>query len=80
MQHPVAEAVGPTGQKAYTKANIRMEDDVVVMVDAGAPVNGTTGDNFAGTGSLYVDSTAGKLYINTGAISNPTWIVVGTQT
>jgi hypothetical protein len=53
---------------AYTKANIRMEDDVVVMVDAGAPVNGTTGDDFAGTGSLYVDSTAGVLYINTGAI------------
>jgi hypothetical protein len=23
---------------AYTKANIRMEDDVVVMVDAGVPV------------------------------------------
>jgi hypothetical protein len=42
-------------------------------------VNGTTGDNFAGTGSLYVDSTAGVLYINTGAISNPTWVVVGTQ-
>ena len=57
-----------------------MEDDVVVMVDAGAPTNGTTGDNFAGVGSLYIDSTAGKLYINTGAISNPTWTVVGTQT
>jgi hypothetical protein len=80
MQDPVADAGGPSGVKAYTKANIRMEDDVVVMVDAGAPTNGTTGDNFAGTGSLYVDSTAGKLYINTGAISNPTWVVVGTQT
>jgi hypothetical protein len=80
MQDPIADAGGPSGVKAYTKANIRMEDDVVVMVDAGVPTNGTTGDNFAGTGSLYVDSTAGKLYINTGAISNPTWIVVGTQT
>jgi hypothetical protein len=28
---------------------------------------------------LYVDSTAGVLYINTGAINNPTWVVVGTQ-
>lgn len=63
----------------YKNANIRMEQDVCVMVDAGAPVNGTTGDNFAGTGSLYVDTTAGKLYINTGAISNPTWVVVGSQ-
>jgi len=80
MQDPVADAGGPSSIKPYIKANIRMEDDVVVMVDAGVPTNGTTGDNFAGTGSLYVDSTAGKLYINTGAISNPTWIVVGTQT
>jgi len=80
MQDPVLDGGGPSGVIPYTKANIRMEDDVVVMVDAGAPVNGTTGDNFAGTGSLYVNSTAGVLYINTGAISNPTWVVVGTQT
>jgi len=80
MQDPIADGGGPSGVIPYTKANIRMEDDVVVMVDAGAPVNGTTGDDFAGTGSLYVDSTAGVLYINTGAISNPTWTVVGTQT
>ena len=80
MQDPIADGGGPSGVIPYTKANIRMEDDVVVMVDAGAPTNGTTGDNFAGTGSLYVDSTAGVLYINTGAISNPTWVVVGTQT
>jgi hypothetical protein len=79
MQDPIADGGGSSGVIAYTKANIRMEDDVVVMVDAGAPVNGTTGDDFAGTGSLYVDSTAGVLYINTGAISNPTWVVVGTQ-
>ena len=80
MQDPIADGGGPSGVIPYTKANIRMEDDVVVMVDAGAPTNGTTGDNFAGVGSLYVDSTAGKLYINTGAIDNPTWTVVGTQT
>jgi hypothetical protein len=79
MQDPVADAGGPSGVIPYTKANIRMEDDVVVMVDAGAPVNGTTGDNFAGTGSLYVNSTAGVLYINTGTISSPTWVVVGSQ-
>jgi len=80
MQDPVADGGGPSSITPYQKANIRMEDDVVVMVDAGAPVNGTTGDNFAGTGSLYVDSTAGKLYINTGAIASPNWVVVGTQT
>jgi hypothetical protein len=80
MQDPVADAGGPTSVFPYSKANIRMEDDVVVMVNTGPPDNGITGDNFAGTGSLYVDSTAGVLYINTGAISNPTWVVVGTQT
>jgi hypothetical protein len=80
MQDPVLDGGGPSSVIPYTKANIRMEDDVVVMVNTGAPVNGTTGDNFAGTGSLYVDSTGGKLYINTGLISNPTWVVVGTQT
>jgi len=80
MQDPIADGGGPSGVIPYTKANIRMEDDVVIMVNAGAPVNGTTGDNFAGVGSLYIDSTAGVLYINTGSISNPTWTVVGTQT
>ena len=80
MQDPVADAGGPSGVIPYKKANIRMEDDVCILVDAGVPTNGTTGDNFAGTGSLYVDSTSGVLYINTGAISNPTWVVVGTQT
>jgi hypothetical protein len=54
MQDPVADGGGSSGVIAYTKANIRMEDDVVVMVDAGVPVNGTTGANFAGTGSMYV--------------------------
>jgi hypothetical protein len=43
MQDPIADGGGSSGVIAYTKANIRMEDDVVVMVDAGVPVNGTTG-------------------------------------
>jgi hypothetical protein len=81
MQDPIADGGGPSGVIPYKKANIRMEDDVCVLVDAGAPTSGAsgTGDNYAGTGSLYVDSTAGKLYINTGSISSPTWTVVGTQ-
>ncbi len=76
MQDPIADGGGPSGVKAYTKANIRMEDDVVVMVDAGAPVDGTTGDNFAGIGSMYIDSTAGNLYLQTGAITSPVWKLV----
>jgi hypothetical protein len=62
-----------------TKGDLRLTNQVVVMNGAGAPSNGTTGDNFAAVGSLYIDKTAGKLYINTGAIDNPTWTIVGTQ-
>jgi hypothetical protein len=58
------------------KLTSRMEDDVVVMVNAGVPVDGTTGDNFAGIGSMYIDSTAGNLYIQTGVISSPVWKLV----
>lgn len=61
------------------KADIRMSNQQVIMTGAGVPTNGTTGDNFAGTGSLYIDTTAGKLWINTGVITNPTWVVVGSQ-
>jgi len=76
MQDPVADAGGPSSVRPYSKANIRMEDDVVVMVDAGAPVDGTTGDNFAGIGSMYIDSTAGNLYLQTGVITSPVWKLV----
>jgi hypothetical protein len=64
---------------SYANADIRLTSQVCILVAAGAPVNGTTGDNFAGPGSLYVDTTAGKLYIQTAVITNPTWVVVGSQ-
>jgi hypothetical protein len=76
MQDPVADGGGPSSITPYQKANIRMEDDVVVMVNTGAPVDGTTGDNFAGPGSMYVDSTGANLYIQTGAITSPVWKLV----
>jgi hypothetical protein len=81
MDLSLQDAVGGGGSvQPYKKAEIRVSNNVVVITAAGVPVNGTTGDNYAGVGSLYVDVTAGKLYINTGAITNPTWVVVGTQT
>jgi len=81
MDLQLQDAVGGGGSvQPYKKAELRVSNDVVVMTGAGAPTNGTTGDDYAGVGSLYVDVTAGKLYINTGAIDNPTWTVVGTQT
>lgn len=55
------------------KADIRMSSQVCIMSGAGAPVDGTTGDNFAQKGSLYVDYTNAVMYMNTGTISAPVW-------
>ena len=79
IQDPVLEGGGPSSVQTYKKANIRMENDVVFMNAAGVPVNGTTGANFAGTGSLYVNISTGILYINTNTLASPTWTVVGSQ-
>ena len=81
MDLKLQDAVGGGGSiQPYKKAELRMSNDVVIMTGSAAPVNGTTGDNFAGPGSLYVATSTGVLYIQTGAISSPTWVVVGTQT
>ena len=79
IQDPVLDGGGPSSVQPYKKANIRMENDVVFMNAAGVPTNGTTGANFAGKGSLYVNITTGILYINTGTLASPTWVVVGSQ-
>lgn len=52
--------------------------DVCVLVGAGAPTSGAsgTGDNFAGTGSMYVDKTNANLYLQIGAITSPDWKLV----
>ena len=76
MQDPVLDGGGPSSVYPYSKANIRMEDDVVIMVDAGVPTDGTTGDNFAGPGSMYIDSTGANLYLQTGLITSPVWKLV----
>lgn len=60
----------------YSKAAVRCNNNVVVMTGAGAPVDGTTGDNFAGPGSLYVDITGANLYVQTSLISTPVWKLV----
>ena len=57
-----------------------VNNGIFIVANAGAPTNGTTGANLCGKGSLLVDYTNGKLYINTGTLASPTWTVVGTQT
>lgn len=61
---------------AILKADIRCSNDVCWLNGAGAPVDGTTGDNFAGPGSMYTDRTNGNLYIQTSLISTPVWKLV----
>jgi len=81
MDLNLQDAVGGGGSiQPYKKAEIRVSNNVVIMTGSAAPVNGTTGDNFAGPGSLYIATSTGVLYIQTGSISSPTWVVVGTQT
>lgn len=63
-------------QPSITKALIRSPNQVVFMEGAGAPVDGTTGDNFAGTGSVYIDYTNANMYFQTSAITTPVWKLV----
>jgi len=52
-----------------------------LFTTAGAPTAGVAGDGagWAGIGSLAIDTTNGKLYINTNTKASPTWTVVGSQ-
>jgi len=58
------------------------DNDLLPVVNAGAPTNGTsgTGATFAGPGCLCIDVTNKILYINTNTRLSPTWTKVGTQT
>ena len=77
MDLNLQDAVGGGGSvQDYKKAEIRVSNNVVVMTGAGVPTDGTTGDNFAGPGSMYVDITGANLYIQTGLITSPVWKLV----
>jgi hypothetical protein len=58
------------------KADVRMSGEVCILNGAGAPTNGVTGATFAEIGSLYIDRTNGKAYINGGTKASPTWNIV----
>lgn len=50
--------------------------NIVSFAGATAPVNGTTGDNFAAKGSLYFAIDTGIAYRNTGTITAPVWAAI----
>jgi hypothetical protein len=57
-----------------------VEGSLGLLSLAGTPVNGTAGTHVgAGVGALLVDTTTGKLYVNTGTEAAPIWTVVGSQ-
>ncbi len=62
---------------SMSSGNISLGSNVLLMKGAGVPVDGTTGDNIASTGSLYIDTTGAKVYIQTSLITTPVWVLVG---
>jgi hypothetical protein len=62
--------------RPYKKAEWRVSNDVVFLTGAGVPTNGVTGAGFAGIGSMCIDVTAGKMYLNGGTKSSPVWKIV----
>lgn len=58
----------------------QLGSDVFLFVGATAPVNGTTGDNYAGKGSLYLAIDTAAWYVNTGTITAPVWVLQSTGT
>lgn len=54
----------------------QLPEGILMFAGATAPVNGTTGDNVADKGSLYIALDTGFLYQQTGLITNPTWVLV----
>lgn len=49
--------------------------NVILLNGATAPVDGTTGDNIAAKGSIYIARDTGAAYYNSGTITNPAWTV-----
>lgn len=78
LQDAAHDGFAAVDKDFYLKAPVRLVSDVVFIVDV-ACTSGTTGDNVAGPGSLCFNTADGKLYINTGTITDSTWTVVGTQ-
>lgn len=54
------------------------DKSVITIADAGVPVDGTagTGVGYAGPGSIYIDITNKKMYINGGTKLSPLWKIV----
>lgn len=68
----------PTLPIAVARADIHGTFQVSLLNGAGVPTDGVTGATFAEKGSIYIDRTNGKLYVNSGAgtLASPVWKIV----
>jgi hypothetical protein len=69
-------SLDPSNPAWNAPAGLRIAGDVYLLTGAGAPVDNSTGDNFAGIGSSYFDVTNGNAYLQTGVITSPVWKLV----
>jgi hypothetical protein len=64
-----------TRNAAAPAYHLNQPSDVGILYGAGAP-SASVGANHANTGSLYVDTSAGELYVNSGTKSSMSWRLV----
>ncbi len=53
--------------------------NLILFSGATAPIDGTTGDNVAAKGSIYIARDTGVIYANTGTISSPAWSILASD-
>jgi hypothetical protein len=74
--------VDASGNALFTSTGLVLSGDTRLYTGAGVPVDYTdgtppaTGEGEAGIGSLYLDTTNGKAYINGGTKAQPVWKLV----
>ena len=74
--------VTDSGESVFTSTGLVLSGDTRLYTGAGAPVSYTdgdpaaTGEAEAGIGSIYSDTTNGKLYVNGGTKAQPLWKLV----
>lgn len=75
------KVVSRTKGAVGSDSGVTVGKETFVFTNAGVPAAGTSGAGagWAGKGSLCVDTTNGKLYVNTNTKASPTWTVAGTQ-
>lgn len=72
----VSVSIAGTDKLQASASGILLSNDVALMNGAGVPTDNVTGAAYAGIGSIYIDRTNGKMYINGGTKALPVWKIV----